>query len=86
MKAIEKGWKSYRTMVIPKDASAVQIEECRRAFYAGAAILWEGMMKALDPNDSDATEGDLSIMASIQAELDEFGQNFDKEIFGKHEH
>lgn len=85
MKAIEKGWKSYLTMVIPKDASAVQIEECRRAFYAGAAILLESMMLIMDA-DREPTANDLMKMASIQEELDAFAHQLDKQMFKPGEH
>jgi hypothetical protein len=36
---IESQWDSYRLNAMPKDASAVQVSECRRAFVAGAVAL-----------------------------------------------
>jgi hypothetical protein len=36
---IYSGWKSYRETVLPRDAGQVQIDETRRAFYAGALII-----------------------------------------------
>ena len=36
MNTIQQAWESYLCEVIPADASPVQIEEIRRAFYAGA--------------------------------------------------
>jgi hypothetical protein len=38
MRLLEQ-WNSYSQAVMPRDASAVQIQECRRAFYAGAQAL-----------------------------------------------
>lgn len=32
-------WDSYQSQVIPKSAGKVQIDECRRAFFAGAQAL-----------------------------------------------
>lgn len=84
-KPIEAGWQSYRSTVLPQDASEIQIRECRQAFYAGAAILFEGLMNALDPGD-DPTEADLGRMAAIQNELDAFGQEIDKRYLGGTEH
>lgn len=36
MTSIGAAWESYRREVVPGDAPAVQVQECRRAFYAGA--------------------------------------------------
>jgi hypothetical protein len=75
-KPIEAGWKSYRKLVIPKEATDVQIRECRQAFYAGAAILFKGIMGALD-SESEPTDADMERMQRIQDELDEFGLQLD---------
>jgi len=85
MKPIESGWISYRNMVLPKGAPDIQIRECRQAFYAGAAILMEGIMRSLDPGD-EPSEADMERMAAIQAELDAFGQEIDKRYLGGTEH
>ena len=85
MKYIAKGWESYRSMVIPPDASPVQLQESERAFYAGAAILWKSVMQGLDSGD-DATEGDMQRMADIQSELDAFGHQLDRDLFKIPEH
>jgi hypothetical protein len=37
--SIRDGWDDYARMVIPQGADAVQIEECHRAFYAGASYV-----------------------------------------------
>lgn len=84
-KFIELGWKSYKTMVIPADAPDVQIKETRQAFYAGAAILFEGLMGGLDGGD-EPTEADMQRMAAIQAELDAFGQEIDVRYLKTAEH
>lgn len=36
LKLIAKGWQTYRACVLPQDTPAIQIQECKRAFYAGA--------------------------------------------------
>lgn len=84
-KPIDKGWQSYRNLVIPRDAPEIQVNECRQAFYAGAAILFHALMTALDPGD-DPTTADLQRMADIQNELDEFGQQIDKRYLGGQKH
>lgn len=85
MKLIEQGFNSYRTTVIPKNAPEIQVTECRRAFFAGAAILLESMMKIMDA-DREPTANDLAKMADIQAELDAFGAELDKRILKPGEH
>jgi hypothetical protein len=85
VKVIEEGFNSYKAMVIPKDAPEVQVTECRRAFYAGAAILLQSMMIIMDA-DREPTANDLMKMAAIQEELDAFGHQLDKEIFKPGEH
>lgn len=76
MKYIEKCWDSYRAL-LPKDAGEVQIRETRQAFYGGAAILFEAIMRTLDPG-SEPTDADMRRMSDIQKELDEFGQKLDE--------
>lgn len=77
---IEAGWHSYRAIVIPKTAGATQVEECHRAFYAGAAILFESIMRMLDPGE-EPTDADLTKMDAIQKELRDFGRGLDAELF-----
>lgn len=79
MKYIEKGWEGYRKL-LPPDASPIQIKETRQAFYGGAAILFEAIMRMLDPGE-DPTEQDMQRMSDIQAELSEFGQKLDQRYF-----
>jgi hypothetical protein len=72
---IEKGWQSYRAL-LPPNAPEVQIRETRQAFYGGAAILFEAMMRTLDPGE-EPTDRDMHRMAGIQEELAEFGRSLD---------
>lgn len=78
---IARGWKSYRRLVVPADASETQVAETRQAFFSGAAILFESIMLALDPGE-DPTDADLSMMENIQAELDAFGHTLDQRYLG----
>lgn len=48
--SIASHWTSYAAEVVPSDASAVQIQETRRAFYAGARAGME--MLAIDLFDN----------------------------------
>jgi len=74
-KIIEAGWASYRHLVIPATASATQIEETRRGFYAGAQHLFGSIMSILEPG-AEPTENDLKRFDYIHAELEEFARSF----------
>jgi hypothetical protein len=71
VKLIEKSWDSYKQLVVPGNASPVQIDETRKAFYAGAAGVLEAVLTCLGPGE-EPTDADLKMMDSIKAEIDAF--------------
>ena len=66
-------WDSFARAVLPKDASAVQLQEMRRAFYAGAQAILHGVIAALAP-EAEPTDEDLHMMANLEIELSEFAE------------
>jgi hypothetical protein len=70
-KLIEAGWVSLRMVAIPLDAPAVQLNEMRLAFMAGAQYLFSSILGMLDP-DIEETPDDLRRMELIDAELERF--------------
>lgn len=68
---IEAGWQSMLATVVAKDAPAVQKEEMRDAFFAGAQHLFASIMSMLEEG-AEATEADLARMSQISDELDAF--------------
>ncbi len=74
-KIIEAGWMGLRLAAIPLDAPAVQLEEMRGAFFAGAHHLFSSMMAIMDA-DAEPTEADLRRMSLINDELQSFYQMF----------
>lgn len=68
MKLIEDAWLSYLRQVLPENAPEVQVIECRRAFYGGAATLFGSIMRSLSPGNG-VTENDLQVMFDLEAEL-----------------
>jgi hypothetical protein len=66
-------WDSYAKL-IPSDASAVQLQETRRAFYAGAVALFYTVATMLDEGQ-EPTEADLAKMDDLKAELDAWAQD-----------
>lgn len=57
LSSLKAGWAEYDRKVIPLGASALQREECRRAFYVGAHHLFDILLNATD--DDQATIGIL---------------------------
>jgi biotin synthase-like enzyme len=66
-------WDSFARAVLPKDAPAVQRQEMRRAFYAGAQGMLYGVIAAFAP-ESEPTDEDLQMMANLEIELSEFAE------------
>lgn len=50
---VRDGWQTYAERVLPTGADAVQRQETRRAFYAGA---WEILMRMADLGEPDISE------------------------------
>jgi len=71
VKLLAESWATYRERVVPVDAGRLQVQECRRAFYAGAEALMRGVMKNLDPG-LEPTAEDLQRMADLEGELQQF--------------
>lgn len=70
-------WDSFARAVLPKDAPAVQRQEMRRAFYAGAQGILHGVIAALAA-ESEPTDEDLCVMANLEIELSEFAESVRK--------
>lgn len=68
---IAEAWASYRERVVPVEAGEVQVEECRRAFYAGASAAFYGIMAAASPGP-ELTAADDAMAEKIDAELRAF--------------
>lgn len=68
MKTVYDEWKSYERDIVPSTAGAVQREECRRAFYAGAAAAYYLTLEATVPADEDLCAQNLTTLhEEIQA-------------------
>jgi hypothetical protein len=68
---VERGWLFFAEQALPARVSDVQKREMRRAFYAGAALLFENMTKAVGPDDVSEDAG-VDIMAAVDAEVRAF--------------
>lgn len=72
-KIIDAAWRSYSEKVLPFNASDIQRQECRRAFYAGASSLFDGILTMLDPG-TEPTDADLDKMTAIHSEFEEYAK------------
>jgi hypothetical protein len=74
---IEAGWQTLRIMAISADASDLQLEEMRNAFFAGAHHLLGAVMTFLDDGE-EPTDEDVRRMGMIHAELEQFIKIFEQ--------
>jgi hypothetical protein len=64
-------WNDYRTICVPLNAHATQVEETRRAFYGGAQTLMALVCNAMS-DDHEPTPEDIQVMEELDAELKEY--------------
>lgn len=76
-KLIESGWVALRLMTLPLDAPAVQLQEMRNAYFAGAQHLFGSLMSGVLDPDAEPTEADRRRMDLIDQELRTFIAEFE---------
>lgn len=70
---IKGQWNSYLDNVLaPTTPGPVQVQETRRAFYAGAQAMLTVLLEILEPG-AEATDKDIATMEALDAELRGFG-------------
>lgn len=72
-KLMAEQWGIFSERVMPIDAPAIQKQEMRRAFYAGAQAILFRVIAAFSP-ETEPTEADLKVMDDLNQELNDFGQ------------
>lgn len=68
---IEKQWKRYEELCVPRDASTIQVMETKQAFYAGAQFLFSLLTNAVSPGDEVQLE-DIVILEEVRLELEAY--------------
>jgi hypothetical protein len=58
-------------MVLPALANEIQVVETRKAFYAGAIMLFRTLISSLSPG-KEATDADIEVMRDIDNEIEVF--------------
>jgi hypothetical protein len=71
VESIASAFESYRQVVMPKDAPDVQIEECRRAFYAGSYALLMNVAHNIGDESTDEEDG-IRQLETLKAECEIF--------------
>lgn len=69
---MQEQWQSYKREVLPSNAPAVQVQECRRAFYAGALAAFTTYQELGD--DSVSEDEGVKVLADLIEELSDFGR------------
>lgn len=70
---IEAGASIYIANIVPADASEVQKQETRSAFFAGAQHVFHTIMRIMD-EDREPTPADLQAVTNIDSELTKFAK------------
>jgi pyruvoyl-dependent arginine decarboxylase (PvlArgDC) len=83
MGKIEIAWQAFERLVVPPTASAVQRTETRKAFFAGASVLFMIMTRGMS-DGPDVEAADLAFMDGLSEEIDAFGEQIDAEVLLKH--
>jgi hypothetical protein len=76
-KLVLEGWNGYRHQIMPAECGPVQVEETRRAFYAGAIHLFHSLNTILDA-DREPTDKDLAQVTAIQKEFEDYARDLFK--------
>lgn len=80
-KYIEAGWDGYKVVCVPIAASETQVAEVRQAYFAGAAVLMQVIMRGLSKGRKAKPE-DLRMLEELQAELSDFAESLDAKVLG----
>ena len=67
---LDAGWDDYRKMVVPSGAGTNQIEETRRSFYAGAAVIM-GFFQEMTDSELNPIEGAAAV-ESLHLQMEAF--------------
>lgn len=67
---LEEAWVTYRDGVLPKDAPQVQIDECKKAFFAGAFTHSSLMMQV--SQEGVAEDHAVEILNGVDREIRQY--------------
>lgn len=70
-RVIQEEWAAFERKVLPVNCSAVQRQEMRRAFYAGAMIVFDAVAHAMSDGD-EMTPADEQLLIDLAREREEY--------------
>jgi hypothetical protein len=79
VESVAHAFEHYRRAVIPAEASAVQVEECRRAFYAGSYALLMNVAYHIGDESTPEDEG-IRQLEALKAECETFVENLKPDV------
>lgn len=79
---IEQAWLGFEKMVLPATVGEVQRVEMRKAFFAGASVLFAMMTNGVS-DGPEVEASDMAFMEELDTEIREFGGQFDAEHLPK---
>jgi hypothetical protein len=71
---VAEQWNTFAQAVLPKDCSDLQRKEMRRAFYAGAHMLFCMLLGNLSEGGEPKPE-DMQMLADMNAECEAFAES-----------
>lgn len=71
VQTVAESFAGYQADVIPADAPRIQVEECRRAFYAGVYFMLMNLQGYMAEEDTPEEVG-IAILEAIQHECETF--------------
>jgi hypothetical protein len=77
--SIHAAWLAYRSLLLADEPDPAVVEDCRVAYWAGAATLFYAIMLHGLDEGQEPTDADLARMAAIDSEVEAFARTFDAE-------
>jgi hypothetical protein len=69
---VQAMWNNFRTQVMPPNAPTVQVQEMRRAFYAGVECTLNRLAGEMTEGDGLDDPADERVVQEVNAELKQF--------------
>jgi hypothetical protein len=71
---VQEQWNTFAQAVLPKDCSDLQRKEMRRAFYAGAHMLFCMLVGGVSEG-AEAEPQDIQMLSDLNAECEAFAES-----------
>ena len=72
---LQDGWRSLEKSVIPKDVHPTQRAEMKRAFYAGANVMFTLLIETSSAGENEPGDAQVDALETIYLELKRFAED-----------